>query len=278
MPEEENKNSVPSLPVEEILASVAGSVVKAQQVMDEQSLASEVRIREQELDKNFGLSANWYTIPELDLELRLAFEVGNRGEVKTQMVDAEYQSKYGFDLKASSLLQSKIKAVPAGESSGLSLLDKAMVLKKIGRLKKVAEAWGRSDTPHFTVRYLPFVRQGYDGGLWFVKLMDRTLNGAKLRAVAVVDDATEDIVRLWTDEPEAPCGVAFTLEEAFKAVIAVNSSTEKELKSGMSIAAVPLGHILENRPFDSVTAIAAINGVGKTTMENILKYLRMEDS
>lgn len=278
MAEQPKKNPVPSLPIEEILASVAGSVVQAQQLMDEQSLDSEVRIREQELDKNFGLSATWYTIPELNLELRLAFEVGSRGEVKSQMVDAEYQSKYGFNLKASSLLQSKIVAVPPGEASGLSLLDKAVVLKKVGRLKKVAEAWGRSDTPHFTIRYLPFVRQGYDGGLWFIKLMDRTLTGAIIRALVVVNDKTEDIVRLWTDEIEAPHGVIFTSEEAFKAVIAVNGSTEEELKVGMSIAAVPLSHILENRPFDSVTAMGRILGIGKISMENILNYIRAKEA
>jgi DNA uptake protein ComE-like DNA-binding protein len=267
-------NSIPSLPIEEILASVAGSVVQAQQLMDEQSLASEVRLREQELDKNFGLSATWYTIPELALELRLAFEVSNKGEVKSQMVDAAYQSKYGFDLKASSLLQSKIVAVPPGESSGLSLLDKAVVLKKIGRLKKIAEAWGRSDAPHFTIRYYPFVRQGYNGGLWFVKLMDETLTGAVIRALVVIEDATEAIVRLLTDETEAPHGVVFPQKEALKAVIAVNKATETELREQLSIVGAPIALILENRPFDTVTAMGKVLGIGKVTMQNILAYVQ----
>jgi hypothetical protein len=274
MADQKKSTSIPSLPVEEILASVAGSVVQAQQTLDEQSLASEVRIREQELDKNFGLSATWYTIPELELELRLAFEVGNKGEVKTQMVDAAYQAKYGFDLKASSLLQSRIVAVPPGEPSGLSLLDKVVVLKKIGQLKNIAEAWGRSDAPHFTVRYVPFVRQGYNGGLWFIKLMDETLAGAEIRALVVIDDATGDIIRLWTDETEIPHGVEFTHRESLKAVVAVNKATEEVLRDQMGVAPGPLALILEHRPFDSVTAMGKITGIGRITMENILAYIR----
>lgn len=197
--QESKKNVVPSLPVGDILLNVAESLVKAQQTMDQASLATELRIREQELDK-FGMKASWYTIPELDFDLRLAFELDHRGELKTQMVDAEYQSKYGFNVQASSLLQTKIKAVPPGEAEGLSLLDEKTVLKRVGQIKKVVEAYNRADTPHFLVRYRAFTPQGYTGGLWYVFLMDTLETGhRKVRALAVVNDEDNQVIRLWTD-------------------------------------------------------------------------------
>lgn len=198
--QESKPTGIPSLPVGDILLNVAESLVKAQQTMDQASLAAELRIREQELDK-FGLKASWYTIPELDFDLRLAFELDQRGELKTQMVDAEYQSKYGFNVQASSLLQTKIKAVPPGEAEGLSLLDEKTVLKRVGQIKKIVEAYDRADTPHFLVRYRAFTPHGYTGGLWYVFLMDTLETGQrKVRALAVMDDATTDVIRLWSDE------------------------------------------------------------------------------
>lgn len=198
---QENKQTgVPSLPVGEILLNVAESLVKAQQTMDQASLATEIRIREEELDK-FGLKASWYTIPELDFDLRLAFELDQRGELKTQMVDAEYQSKYGFNVQASSLLQTKIKAVPPLEAQGLSLLDEKTVLKQVGQIKKVVEAYARADTPYFLVRYKAFVPQGYAGGLWYVFLMDTLQTGQRsVHALAVVNDEDGKVIRLWSDE------------------------------------------------------------------------------
>jgi hypothetical protein len=200
--QESKKNVVPSLPVGDILLNVAESLVKAQQTMDQASLATEIRIREEELDK-FGLKASWYTIPELDFDLKLAFELDHRGELKTQMVDAEYQSKYGFNVQASSLLQTKIKSVPPGEAQGLSLLDEKTVLKRVGQIKKVVEAYDRADTPYFLVRYRAFTSHGYTGGLWYIFLMDTLETGhRKVRALAVVNDEDNQVIRLWSDENE----------------------------------------------------------------------------
>lgn len=193
------QGQVVSLPVEEILLNTAHSVLEAQRVLDAFSLEQEVRIRQQGLDK-LGLSASWYSIPELTFDLKLAFELGNRGELKTQMVDAEYQSRYGFNLKASSLLRTRIVATPAGEPAGLSLRQTRDVLEQVGRLKRVVEAYDAADTPRFEVRYHPFVTQGYAGGLWYVWLVDTAAAGeVAARALVVVDDASGKVLRLWTE-------------------------------------------------------------------------------
>ncbi|HET9225976.1 MAG TPA: hypothetical protein VFR31_04875 [Thermoanaerobaculia bacterium] len=193
------QSQVVSLPVEEILLNTAHSVLEAQRVLDSYSLEQEVRIRQEGLDK-LGLAATWYSIPELTFDLRLAFELGNRGELKTQMVDAEYQSRYGFNLKASSVLKTRIVASPANEPGGLSLRQTREVLQRVGQLKKVVEAYDAADTPRFEVRYRPFVAQGYAGGLWYVWLVDTSPSGAvAIRALAVLDDASGNVLRLWAE-------------------------------------------------------------------------------
>jgi hypothetical protein len=194
---------VVSLPVEEILLNTARSVLEAQRVLDAFSLEQEVRIRQEGLDK-LGLAASWYSIPELTFDLKLAFELGTRGELKTQMVDAEYQSRYGFNLKASSLLSTRIVATPANEPAGLSLRQTREVLEGVGRLKRVVEAYDAADTPRFETRYRPFVTQGYAGGLWYVWLVDTAAGGeVAVRALVVVDDASGEVLRLWTEAGDA---------------------------------------------------------------------------
>lgn len=191
-----------TMPVEEVILNAARSVVEAQRVLDAASLEAEVQIRQQGLDR-LGLAARWYTIPELTLSLKLAFEIGSLGELKTQMVDADYQSRYGFNLKASSLLETRIVAAPAAEPEGLSLLAARDVLRAVGRIKQVVVAHDEADAPRFEVRYVPFVRQGYAGGLWFVWLLDTSGEGeVSIKALSVVDDGSGDVVRLWITRAE----------------------------------------------------------------------------
>lgn len=259
----------PTLPVEDILVNVAESVVEAQQALDTASLASEVRIREQELDK-LGLKSHWYTIPELDFDLRLAFEIGDRGELETEMVDADYQSRYGFNLKASSLLQTRIVATPPGEVAGLSLLDERFVLERAGQIKKIVEAYDRADTPHFAVRYRPFSRTGYDGGLWYALLLDTLATGeTRLRALVAVDDASREVVRLWTDEPITAKGVTFTAEEATRTVLLANTIGEEVLRDVLDLPTRTVANLLEARPFDRLLDLAEVDQVGRTTLEKL---------
>lgn len=199
--EQVNKPSPPSMPIEEILVNVTRGLVQAQHAMDSQSVSSEIRIKQNELDKKYGLSAKWYTVPELSLDLRLAFEISGTGNLTTHLVDARYKSQYEFDAKGSSLLQTKIVAVPPSETLIISLLSEEEVAAKVGRLKKMVEVYNRSDTPSFIIRYHPFTQYGYAGGLWFVLLTDTTVDGqTTVRAVAVVDDTTGEVIRLWMDD------------------------------------------------------------------------------
>jgi hypothetical protein len=194
-----DSHAITSLGIDEILLTTARGVIRAQQAMDASSLASEIAIREAGLDEQYGISARWYTIPELDFALRLAFRVGSGGSIETDMVDADYQSRYGFDVEASSTLTTKILAVPPPEGRGISLCDERDVQQIAGRIKAIVEAWDRAETPRFLARYRAFASQGYAGGLWQVLLLDSTDSGTLLRAWIAIDDATHEVVRLWTD-------------------------------------------------------------------------------
>lgn len=204
-----DSHAITSLGIDEILLTTARGVIRAQQAMDASSLASEIAIREAGLDERYGISARWYTIPELDFALRLAFRIGAGGAVETDMVDSDYQSRYGFDVQASSTLTTKILAVPPPEGRGISLRDEVEIQQIAGRIKKIVEAWDRAETPRFLVRYRAFATQGYAGGLWQVLLLDAVESGALLRAWIAIDDATREVLRLWTDtdaklEPPPP--------------------------------------------------------------------------
>ncbi len=264
-----SQSELSSFGVEDILTNVAESVVEAQQALDTTSLATEPRTREQDLDK-LGLQSRWYTIPELDSNLRLAFELGNRGELKTQMVDAEYQSKYGFNLKASSLLETRIVATPPAETAGLSLLDERFVLERAGQIKKVVEAYDRADPPHFAVRYRPFTRTGYDGGLWYALLLDTLPTGkTRLRALVGLDDATREVVRLWTDEPLTVKGVHFTADQATRTVILANIASEELLSDVLALPPRTVTNLLAARPFDRLIDLSAVDQVGTTSLEKL---------
>lgn len=125
-----SETTLPSLPVEDLLINTARGVVTAQRRLDEASMATELRIQEEELDKQFGLKANWYTIPELDFDLKLAFEIDSRGQLKT-----------------------KIVAVPSAPGEGYRMLDKKRAVDIAGRIKRMVERYLESQSPHFAVHF-----------------------------------------------------------------------------------------------------------------------------
>ncbi len=188
---------IPSLPIEEILLNVSGSVLRAQQEMDVASLETELLIQEEGLDQ-FGIQSHWYAIPELEMNLKLAFELDQNGSLKSRMVDAEYQSRYGFNVQGSSTLSTKIVSTPPADSGGaLSLLDSKSVLKSVGRIKRIVEAYSQCDAPYFSVEFRGFSAAGYGGGLWYVQLLDTLHTGERtVKALAVLDDETEEVIRL----------------------------------------------------------------------------------
>lgn len=275
---------VPSLPVEEILFNVAESVIKAQQELDFHSLASEIRIREAELDK-FGVSAHWYTIPELTLDLRLAFELTEHGELTSQLVDAEYQSKYDFDVSASSLLKTRIVATPPIEIRGLSLLNEYSVLQGISVIKKIVEAYDQADTPYFSLLYRPFAAKGYEGGIWYIRLLDILASGETvLRAMIIVDDESGEVLRLWTEyEPPAPPegyivveGLAFSPEESNAILDLVNSESRHVLDEEVALDVRAVDGILARReegPIGSLEELSEIKYVGAVALLKLKAYI-----
>lgn len=198
MSRNDDQLTVEAFGIDEILLSTARSLLQAQRAMDATSLAAERRLRELGPGESHGWTASWYAIPELELDLRLALGVGSSGEIHTDIVDADYQSRYGFDVEASSELRTKFVAVPPPRTQGISLLDEAEVLRRVGRLKRIVEAWDRADAPRLIARYHAFTDQGYTGGVWNALLLDRRMRGGlSLQAWVAIDDRTGDVLRSW---------------------------------------------------------------------------------
>jgi len=268
--------SIPSIPLEDILVDVAHSLVQAQQALDSASLASEIRIRETGLSK-LGLAAHWYAIPELNFDLRLAFEIGDHGELQTQMANAEYQSKYGFNLQASSLLHTRIAAVPSTEARELSLRDQRFVLQRVGQLKTVLQAYDRCNAPHFVIRFRPYAQQGYTGGVWHVLLLDVPPSGPTiLRALASVDDSSGNLLRVWTDrelEPTTVEDVTFTPEQVENALYLVNTADATTLDLAVALGAAAVKSILNSRPVRSLPSLSKLSQVGPASLKKIRDFV-----
>jgi len=260
----------PSFPIEELLANVARGVAVAQAEMDQRSLAEEIAIQREEQSYPAGRQAHWFTIPELALQVRVAFEMTEGGGVTTQMIDAAYQAQHGFDVRGSSLLETRIVAVPDSQHAPISVLDQGAVMARIGRLRRVVDVYGRCDTPQFDVRFLPFAADGYAGGLWFVTLLDRTVNGrTSPRVAAVIDDLTGEVSRLWTSDDVVVGGVSFTQDQALRALIALNKASEQDLVDVYGVRAATAATIVQERPYDDLAAIAALPNIGQATLQRI---------
>lgn len=274
----DTQNTVPSLPVENILFNVAHSVVKAQKELDEASLAMAAQIIEEELDTQYGLSAQWYTIPQLDFILKLAFEVASNGKLQSQMVDAEYQSKYGFNVKASSELKTKIMSVPPPGGDNLRLLTKNDVIAKTGQVKKIVLKYLESSTPHFVVRYHPFSTTGYTGGLWFVFLMDIGTEGERsVKALTVISDTSGEIVQIWTDDETIKTSVVlsnvtFTYQDGLKVLDLINNAEIGFLETGVSVHATAAATLEAGRPYFDINTLGTVEFLDEASLQNLKSY------
>lgn len=185
---------ISNLPVEDVIVNLTQSVVSAQKTLDTYSLSREIEYKEKKYDKRFGLSATWYTIPEVTLDLKLAFHFNDAGQIETEMVDAEYMSKSNFDVKATSSLQTRIVPIP-NEIKNLSLQNDDSIMKIVGCNQKLLELYDEATSPFIVIEYRPFSRTGYNDGLWYVSLIDinSTTAERELLALIIIRDSVGEI-------------------------------------------------------------------------------------
>lgn len=195
MPESEKKGLLPQIPVSDLLSSVANSVAQAQETMNAVSLNEEVQLRRSGMHRQ-GFRAQWYTIPEVVMNIKMAIDVNQEGEVQSQLVDSAYQQKYGFNVAGASTLTARINAVPSETLAGLSIQKKNDVLAKVGEIKEIVTRYEICENPNLDAWFQPFSIQGYAGGFWHVLLTDTKTDGEIIiHSSTVIDDRSGEIIQ-----------------------------------------------------------------------------------
>ncbi len=195
MANNEKTGGLPHIPVSDLLSSAANSLAQAQEAMNATSLHEEIELKRSGMHKQ-GFRAHWYTIPEVNMNIKLVMDVNQDGQVQSQLVDGAYQQKYGFNVQGASTLSTRIKTVPSESLSQMSLHKEEDILAKIGDIKEVLIRFETCENPTITAWYQPFSTQGYDGGFWQIVLTDTLSEGnIVLLASAVIDDRTGDFLQ-----------------------------------------------------------------------------------
>jgi len=111
-----------SAPLAEILVQMARAVVKSQEEMDTYSLEIHRNLEDVKDELNTALSAPWFHIPEVEIDVHLAFEYQEKRATNTQpgfrrldaaFINSAYQNLFQFDGSAASRLKVSFRAVPA---------------------------------------------------------------------------------------------------------------------------------------------------------------------
>lgn len=113
-----------SLDLSEYLIEIARGVAEAQQILDENSIESAKKLADEDLARQWGISATWFRIPEVEVELKLAFDLRgpSAGDDSSRLtctsVNAMYQNTFAFGINAASNLKARIVAIPHGAAGG----------------------------------------------------------------------------------------------------------------------------------------------------------------
>jgi hypothetical protein len=113
-------------PLGEVLARVGEGIAQAQAAMDRASLATETAIANDPALREAGLSATWYAMPEVTVELKMSLAL--RTESRTQAgkvvqrrhslwaapFNATIANAAGSEVQGQSVLRARIVAIPPG--------------------------------------------------------------------------------------------------------------------------------------------------------------------
>lgn len=112
-------------PLSDVLVSIGKGIADTQIALDRNSADTQIFIENDEILSTYGLSATWYHMPEIELELKLALSIHEETIVDADVskakifgvpLDASYTRNYDYDVKGSSLLRIKIASIPPPSS------------------------------------------------------------------------------------------------------------------------------------------------------------------
>ncbi len=159
-----------SAPLGDLIGAVGRGVADAQQALDAKTIELLRRLYMEEDDdllktlRRLGYQPTWYRIPEVDTEVVVSLSVsgdarqalaagegsgsvaagGGNGRLKLYAapIDATYQNKYGFNLRAASKVKFKIVPVPPSTSAAAMKAVPNLVGKRFAAAKELLEEMG----------------------------------------------------------------------------------------------------------------------------------------
>lgn len=190
-----------SFDLRSLIIGLISSVARSQYEMDRNSIKTAIKLLESGITEQTGLSAHWYAIPEVDLAIKMLLEINKERELKSQLVDAAFTSKYSVDTKLTSDFNIKVKRIPVEEDLNLASQNENLLITKISRIRKVAQLLHMYDHAFLNVFYRPFNGiRSYNGGNWYIEVLHPPEEGASqqsgliMRALLIVDDESGEII------------------------------------------------------------------------------------
>ncbi len=110
-----------SAPLAEVLLQVGRAVVQTQSEIDSYSLEIHRRLEETKAELGTALSAPWFHIPEVEVDVNVALEyqgkkatAGRAGyrRINAALINEGYQNRTQFDVQAASRLKVTFRSVP----------------------------------------------------------------------------------------------------------------------------------------------------------------------
>lgn len=108
-------------PLSDVLVSIGKGIADTQIALDRNSADTQIFIENDDILSTYGLSATWYHMPEVELELKLALSIHEETMLDADIskanifgvpLDASYTRNYDYDVMGSSLLRVKIASIP----------------------------------------------------------------------------------------------------------------------------------------------------------------------
>ncbi|MEQ9403951.1 MAG: hypothetical protein RIM99_10215 [Cyclobacteriaceae bacterium] len=190
-----------SLDLKAFITGIVSSIADSQNQMDRNSIKTAVRLLEEGLTSQSGLTSRWYAIPEAEVVIKMLLEISKERELKSQMLNAAYASRYDIDSSLSSDFNLKIKRVPVDENLNLTVRNETEIIAKVSKLREVAKKLHRFKNGFLNASYKPFQNnRSYTGGRWFIEVLhppeagSSQTSGLILSALIIVDDKTGEII------------------------------------------------------------------------------------
>jgi hypothetical protein len=184
-----------------LITGIISSIAESQYEMDRNSINTAIRLLEEGLTEQMGLSARWYAIPEAEIIIKMMLEISKERELKSQMIDASYTSRYDVDTTLFSDFNIKIKRVPVEEQLNLTVNNEKQIVEKVSRIRNVAKLLHKYNNCFLNVFFQPFENdKSYTGGYWFIEVVhppestSKQTSGLILSAIIIVDDESGEII------------------------------------------------------------------------------------